>query len=165
MIEGGHHCEAACRTLQGFQLGDTIPLSHKDDEIPSGSTIFKPIPTQLYFPQNDELKLNDTILQHLKAKSKHLAEQKEKIVRLTWHDFFVHIADDINNHPDLQLYLFEDQSAFYSKEVHYRDICTEQGGKSQKIRKYLNEILTNAIFEYQPCKSLLNVFEEKNAYN
>ena len=40
VIEGGHRCEAASRILQGFCLGDSIPLEHNEIKILETSTLF-----------------------------------------------------------------------------------------------------------------------------
>ena len=158
-MEGGHHCKAASQTLQGFQLGDFIPLTQNPLDVPLNSTLFKPVHTQVYFCQNDDVNLDKTVLKYLQGISWKVANQKNLIVQTTWHNFFDHVVDDINGHGELQEELFETSDDFFAEEVTYKQISSKNL-RSNIIKKYLHEILTNAIFNYHPCKDLLDVFDE-----
>src|SRR5688572_14279255 len=48
VIEGGLCLEAACWILQGYVLGETIPLESFDPNIPQSSTINKQIGIHVY---------------------------------------------------------------------------------------------------------------------
>jgi len=118
-----HWCEAACRTLYGYELGDSIPLQSNDNLIvPSTSTLFKAIPTQVYICQNEDQELDTSILEDLKKISKKLALDKEKIVPVTWHEFFNNVLDDIYQKPDLLNALYDTQEEFYKEDICYRDL-------------------------------------------
>jgi hypothetical protein len=160
IVEGSHRCEAACRILQGYQLGDPVPLDHHDVVVPDSSTLFKLIPTQVYYRRNTELKLNRDVLKYLRDISENVAEQKNLIVPQTWHMFFSKVIEDINNHLELSDNLYDTQEEFYREEVVYRDI-TKTVVRSNLIKKYLHEVLTKAIFNYGPCKDLLDVYRKK----
>lgn len=102
-------------------MGDEIPLKFNDDFLPSSSTLFKPIQTVVYHPSDDVMKLDSTVLKHCKDKSEKLAEDKERIVKVTWHYFFNRVAEDIQNHNGLQKLLFETQGDFYKETVVYKE--------------------------------------------
>lgn len=81
VVEGGHHCEAASRTLWGYQLCELIPLEHnKELDVPKSSTLFRTIWTQLYYCQDQNKKLDEIILKYLQAMNQKVAEQKTLIV-------------------------------------------------------------------------------------
>ena len=67
IVEGGHRCEAASRTLQGYKLCDLIPLAHKVNEIdvPESSTLFRPVQTKIYYSQDNDVQLDGTLMQFL----------------------------------------------------------------------------------------------------
>ena len=50
--------------------------------------------------------------------------------------------------------MYGHQKDFYLEDVYHHDI-SQQSVPSNQINKYLHEILTNAIFEYNPCKELI----------
>jgi len=78
VVEGGHCCEAASRTLQGYQLGEHIPLEHnKELDVPESSTLFKHIQTQVYYSKNENKKLDETVLKYLQEISSKVASQKK----------------------------------------------------------------------------------------
>lgn len=64
------------------------------------------------------------------------------------------VLDKIMAHEELQDVIYQHQSEFFQEDVYHRYIGY-QTIKSNQIKKYLHEILTNAIFEYNPCKELL----------
>jgi len=70
------------------------------------------------------------------------------------------VLDKIIAHEDLQKVLYNHHSQFFHEEVYHRDI-SNPSVKSNQIKKYLHQILTNAIFEYYPCKDLLLVSKQK----
>jgi hypothetical protein len=160
VIEGAHRCEAASWTLQGYKLGDYIPLEYHDISVPSTSTLFKRIMTEVYNYRNIKMKLDDTVLKRLKDISEELAEEKEKIVKLSWLDFFNKVLEDINNKTEYWNVLYKTQEEFYREEVQLRGL-TNPNAQSNQIKKYLHEVLTKAIFQYKPCKELL-VFCKKD---
>ena len=43
VVEGGHCCEAASQILQGYLLGDSIPLQQTGIDVPPNSTLFEPV--------------------------------------------------------------------------------------------------------------------------
>ena len=154
VVEGSHRCEAACRTLQGYLLGDHIPLEYNELDVPASSTLFKKIATEVYSIQDEHMMLEVNIFDYLKEKSKKLAEQKELIVFESWHSFFTRVLEDINNNSDLSQVIFEKQADFYRGEVNYNNIGKDIN-QSNKIRKCLHQILSNAIFHYCPCMDLI----------
>lgn len=159
VVEGGHHCEAACRTLQGFKLNDPIPLEQKHVQVPESSTIFKQIATHVYYCKDKETPLNQEHTNHLKGYSTKIANDKEKIVRPTWHYCFQMIGDDITKKGNLQSRLYQTQANFYQEEVKYTDL-TDSGVPSYMIKHYLHEVLTHAIFNYGPCTNLLGTYKK-----
>src|SRR5687767_1910440 len=114
IVEGGHRCEAACRTLQGYVLGDPIPLQQKGINITSNSTLFKPVTTQVYFCQDKNKKLDGSVLEYLCGISGKVAFQKNLIVQTTWHNFFDRIIADINDHKELQKALYETEAEYFA---------------------------------------------------
>jgi hypothetical protein len=106
------------------------------------------------------MKLDDTVLKRLKDISEELAEEKEKIVKLSWLDFFNKVLEDINNKTEYWNVLYKTQEEFYREEVQLREL-TNPNTQSNQIKKYLHEVLTKAIFQYKPCKELL-VFCKKD---
>jgi hypothetical protein len=154
VIEGAHRCEAACRTLQGYKLGDPVPLTHSDFNIPPNSTLFKPIDTHVYQCQDCDQKLNQSVLDKLKGISAKVAWQKEYIVPVNWRSFFNKVLKDIINDANLTLYMYEKQEDFYMEGMEYRKFGSKEV-RSNKIKHYLHLILTKAIFEYRPCRDLL----------
>jgi hypothetical protein len=106
------------------------------------------------------VKLNNTALLCLKGISVKVAEHKKKVVQVNWNWFFNQVLDDINDKTILWNALYETQEDFFREEVKYRDmnLATVQ---SNKIKRYLHDILTNAIFEYSPCKDLLIGYKKK----
>jgi hypothetical protein len=158
VVEGGHHCEAACRTLQGIELGDHLQFEHKDIVLPQSSTLFKPVLTQVYFCQDEEQELDEKVLFHLQKISKSIADQKQFIVHLNWHNFFDQVQKDINLHPMLLQTMYKTPEDFFTEDVAYIDMSKPKV-RSNMIKNYLHQILTNAIFTYTPCKELLNIFD------
>ena len=94
VVEGSHRCEATSRTLQGYELGDPVPLKYTGVEAPPTSTIFQKISAQVYYCK-DGIKLDETVLAKLRQVSKEIALMKEKIVHVTWHNFFTRVLDEI----------------------------------------------------------------------
>ena len=125
VIEGAHCCEAACQLLHGYDLGDPVPLDEKRFNIPSNSTLFKKVGTQVYYFQEEDMILSDDVLNQLKKISEELAEQKDLIVHVSWHSFFNKLADDINMHANLNKLLYDTQEEFFKEEIHYREISSE----------------------------------------
>ena len=72
----------------------------------------------------------------------------------SWAQWMTNVLDEIVTHEDLQTVLYNHQNEFWLEDVYHRDI-SKDSIRSNKIKKYLHEILTNAIFEYYPCKELL----------
>ena len=71
---------------------------------------------------------------------------------------FCKVMDDIDDYCELAQDLYDTQADFYIEDVEYRDIATESV-QSNKIKKSLHQILTNAIFNYSPYKDLLAVYK------
>ena len=86
--------------------------------------------------------------------SQKISEQKKFIVKDTWAQWMTTVLDQIIAHEELQKVIYEHQQDFYLEDVYHRDISKEFVPSNQ-IKKYLHEILTNAIFEYNPCKELI----------
>ena len=156
-LEGAHCCEAACRYLQGYKLGDPIPLEYHPFDIPHTSTLFKTIPTQVYYCQDVNTMLNINVVENLQKISSSIAELKQYVVPVSWNNFFKRILEDINKSPPLLQALYTTQDLFYKEDVNYKEI-SNPNVQSNKIKILLHEILTHAIFEYHPCKDLLNLF-------
>ena len=78
VVEGQHKCESAARILQGFLLGEHVPLRNNstDYTIPEDSTLFKQVQTILYYCQNDEKMLDNTIVKHMKKQVKVLQNKR-----------------------------------------------------------------------------------------
>ncbi len=97
VVEGLHCCEAACRTLQGYQLGAPIPLHYDNTiDVPFTSTLFKPISTFVHYCEDDNRVIKEEDLQHFRDISAKLADQKELIVLQTWHNFFNNVLDEMD---------------------------------------------------------------------
>jgi len=154
-VEGGHHCEAACRILQGYQLGADIPLDFDAQvELPESSILIKPIQTNVYYSQNDGIIINNDVLKHFRDITSSIADHKELYVGQTWHNFFDNVLNDIYNHGKLLKELFKTQKEFYLEESTYQNISKPSVTKSARIKLLLHEILTKAIFHYKPCSDL-----------
>ena len=90
VIEGSHHVEAACQILQGYMLVTPSLLKNNKLFIPSTSTLFKAIPTMVYHCINDNPSdITRTVLKYLKSQSERIANDKEKIIHVTWHTFLL----------------------------------------------------------------------------
>ena len=159
-MEGVHHCEAACRTVHGYQLGDPFPLDQIDIPIPPTSTLFWPILTYVYYTQDSNMKLNGSACKRLKEMFVKVAEQKKQIIPITWNYFFNKVLDDITKNTLLWEALFDEQEEFYQEEVLYREI-TSKKIRSNQIKRHLHDVLTHAIFHYSPCKDLLIGYKKK----
>ena len=157
VVEGAHHCEAACRSLQGYKLGDPIPLEYHPCDIPQTSTLFKTIQTQVYYCQDVNTMLDINVVENLQKISSSIAELKQFVVPVSWNNFFKRILEDINKSSPLLDALYSKQDSFYEEEVNYKEI-SNPNVQSNKIKILLHKILTRAIFEYHPCKDLLNLF-------
>jgi hypothetical protein len=160
VVEGGHRCEAASRILQGYLLGDSIPLQQTGIDVPPNSTLFKPVQTQVYYCQDDDVKLDAFVLKYLRKISKKVAEQKNLIIQPTWDTFFDQVLVDISDHYLLQAAIYKKAEDFFDEEASYREM-SDPYVKSNCIKKSLHEILTNAIFNYSPCKELIEAYDEK----
>ena len=154
VVEGSHQCESLCCLLQGYPLGDSTPLLWSDVELPSGCTLFKPIQTHIYYPKDENMVLSNAAQKELKRLSQKISEQKKFIVKDTWAQWMTTVLDQIIAHEELQKVIYEHQKDFYLEDVYHRNISHESVPSNQ-IKKYLHEILTNAIFEYNPCKELI----------
>ena len=66
----------------------------------------------------------------------------------------------MKNKKGLSDILYNTQEEFYHEDMIYRNFNKDYV-KSNKIKKHLNEILTHAIFEYRPCKDLLQMYKKK----
>ena len=106
------------------------------------------------------MELNTDVRKYLIGVSQKCADQKEKIVPITWRSFFDKGLQDINNKTELLQVLYQTQEDFYHEDVHYRDI-RKDNVRSNKIKKVLHEVLTKAIFVYRPCQDLLNLCRTK----
>src|SRR5687768_12638740 len=89
VVEGGHRCEAASRTLQGYLLEDSIPLKQTHIDVPKNNTLYKPIQTQMYYCQDDNKKLDGAVLKYLQKISAKISEQKVLIIHNSWDTFLI----------------------------------------------------------------------------
>src|SRR5687767_1395997 len=69
IVEGGHRCEAACRMLQGYLIGDDMPLEYHPVNIEPDSTLFRPTGIIVYHCQDVGVKLDNHVFMELKGKS------------------------------------------------------------------------------------------------
>ena len=72
VVEGSHCCESSCHLLQGYQLGDPIPLIWKDINICSDCTLFKHVLTHVYYPKEEGMPLDNEIRLEFKRISKEI---------------------------------------------------------------------------------------------
>src|SRR5687768_301433 len=105
--------------------------------------------------------LNGSILKYLQEMSKKVAKQKTLIVPITWHNFFDNVLQDINGHEELQEVLYDTEAEFLEEDVPYRSISATTV-RSNMVKKYLHQILTNVIFNYVPCKDPMQFMEGKH---
>jgi len=115
IVEGGHHCEAACWVLQGYEVGEPIPLEQKGINLPQKGTLFTTVPTQVYYCLDDNLKLDQNVLKYLREISEKIAAQKNLIIQPTWHTFLEQVLKDINDQFILQTILYNNAKAFFGK--------------------------------------------------
>ena len=146
--------------LQDHHLGDPIPLAPDAIELPSGCTLFKPVQTHVYYPRDSDIVLDKKARFQLKKISEKISVQKKFIVKDTWEQWITTVLDQINAHEELQNLLYTHQSEFFMENVYHRNISDKEI-RSNKIKKYLHEILTNAIFENYPCKDLLLMMKKQ----
>ena len=154
VIEGSHCCESACCLLQGFPLGGSIPMHDTDVKLPSSCTLFKPVQTCVYYPKDMKIKLDKIARAELKSISKKISDQKKYLVKDTWSQWMTNVLDEVVAHIKLQDLLFDYQAEFFQEDVYHQNIGSPNV-RSNQIKKYLHKILTNACFEYNPCKELL----------
>ena len=160
VIEGSHCCKSASCLLQGYLLGDPIPMKPYDFELPSGCTLFKPVQTHVYYPKDKSSLLNKAARTELKSLSKKILEDKRFIVDDSWSQWMKNVLDDMNQHKDLQNALYNEQQEFFHEDVYHRNI-SHDSVRSNHIKQCLHDILTNAIFEYNPCKQLMLINNKK----
>ena len=98
--------------------------------------------------------LNNAARKELKRMSQKISEQKKFIVKDTWAQWMTTVLDQIIAHEELQKVIYQHQKDFYLEDVYHRFVSYDTVPSNQ-IKKYLHEILTNAIFEYNPCKELI----------
>jgi hypothetical protein len=158
VVEGSHHCEAACRTLQGYQLGTPIPFHYNNNvDVPPSSTLFKPISTYVHYIQNEGIVINKDVLTHFRKFSSKIADDKDLYVQQTWHSFFLKVLEDIYNDDALAKVIYKSQNEFYREETIYHEMSKPEKTRSCKIKLLLHQILTKAIFKYKPCSELLDL--------
>ena len=75
--------------------------------------------------------------------------------------FFQQVLNDMECHSGLQEALYNNQEDFYHEEIPSYNQKAMPTLQSNKIRKSLHEILTKAIFTYQPCCDLLHFCKKK----
>ena len=158
VVEGSHRCEAACCTLQGYQLAAPIPLNHANIPIPPTSTLFKLTSTHVYNYKQKDLPLDENVLAYLQRLSETIAEQKLIVLKERWHSFFKKICSEITSDAVLMNSLYNTQQEFYESERTYKDFNNEED-QLYHVKEQLDTILTHAIFNYRPCKELLEVFK------
>ncbi len=73
----------------------------------------------------------------------------------TWAQWMTKVLDEIVAHEDLEKVLYKKQSNFFQEDVYHHNISSKSV-RSNQIKKYLHEILTNVLFEYHPFKDLVN---------
>ena len=88
VIEGCHWVEAACQTLQGYQLGAPILLVYNELDVPPTSTLFKSIPTRIYHFIEDTMDIKTSTLDFLKQLSTEITHDKELYFWVKWLNFF-----------------------------------------------------------------------------
>ena len=162
VVEGLHRCEAACRTLQGYQLGAPISF-HCDSEVdvPPSSTLFKPISTHVHYCQSDGMVISKDVLKHFRDISTKIADNKDLYVQQTWHNFFTNVLEDIFKNAELKKCLYKTQRDFYLEETIYHNMSKPEETQSCQIKLALHQILTKAIFTYKPCSELLDLCKKQ----
>ena len=140
-------------------MGDPIPLVQSKIELPDGCTLFKPVQTHVYYPKDTNVVLDKSAQDELKHISKKILELKKFVIQDTWAQWLTKVLDEIVAHDELQNVIYEHQSDFFLEDVYHRNISYDTVPSNQ-IKKYLHEILTNAIFEYNPCKELLLIMKK-----
>lgn len=161
MVEGGHRIEAACRILQGYKLGDPLPLVYdKNVHVSLSSTLFKSIPTRVYYYRKEEGSLIQDHLSSLQKISEAIANNKEFFLEKDWKWWWTELTNKISGHAELKTVMFEYQSDFYKEDVNFRAVGRTEV-KTVQIRTILHEILTDFIFNVRPCKNLLQLITKK----
>lgn len=129
-------------------------MRNNEIPVPLTSTIYKKIETHVYYCKDENAVFENSLLEQLKEISEKVANLKEKIVHVSWHDFFYRVIDIILNNFNLEKLMYATQEEFYKEDVKYRDMNTDYV-RSNQIKYHLHWILTKAIFEYKPCCELL----------
>ena len=153
VVEGGHHIEAASWTLQGYKLLDPIPLEQNNVELPENSTMFWKLPMQVYYPKDENQELDANVLEYLQKISEEIYDDKKMVIETSWHNFFNSIILDITSNLGIMQNIYETAEEFFQDDVKYRDF-SDKNVKSNVVKKHLHILLTNAIFNYCPCKDL-----------
>jgi hypothetical protein len=112
------------------------------------------VQTHVYYPKDEKYSPRQECLSTTQSHQLKILDLKKFIVKDTWAQWMTKVLDEIVAHEELQSVLYEHQNNFFLEDAYHRDISLESV-TSNKIKKYLHEILTNAIFEYNPCKELL----------
>lgn len=110
----------------------------------------------MYYRKDRNQKLDNDLLKHCKGISELIADQKVLVIERNWNYFFGELLKAITNHPELKDLLYDKQEEFYAENVSYRQNSSLEI-RSNKIKKILYAILTQATFENEPCKLLLNI--------
>ena len=99
-------------------------------------------------------------MKYLQDLSKKIADQKNLIVQPTWHTFLDQVQHEISINFYLRPALYNNAEEFFMEEAYYREMSSKDL-RSNIIKKYLHQILTNAIFNYSPCKELIENYDVK----
>ena len=86
-----------------------------------------------------------------------VADHKRLMVEETWHLWISKVIEKINKNKTLQGLLYDTQEQFYKEEKLYRDFAVPED-QCYKIKQILDEILTEAIFDYCLCSILLDLY-------
>ena len=99
-------------------------------------------------------------MQRIQSNKQENFRKKKFVVKDDWSQWIKNVLDEIIEHDDLEKLLFNKQKDFFLEDVYHCKI-SEPDVHLNQIKKYLHEILTEAIFEKHPCKELLLVFQKK----
>ena len=124
--------------------------------LPPSCILFKEIGAEVIYCECGGIDINPSVLDYFKKYSKKVAAQKELVVSQSWQLFFSQVARDISHNSALAQLLYTTQEEFYQEDFTNRELGN-QNVRSNQIKKHLHQILTNAIFNYHPCKDLLDL--------
>ena len=158
--EGYHRIELANRLLYGRDLKQEVPFLKSHiffEELPSNSTVFKPISACVYLPRENN-PLSHNLMSHLQSLSTKTASQKEIYIKDSWRSLYEAIISAIDNDDAFLELLYKTQKDLYEATLKPRQELDHNG---RFIRTALGKLIANVIFVENPTADLAKSYKDK----